>query len=150
MLTGVVLTCALMLPATVATNTGGEKRDEAELQEPQGGREYENKIRWTTASEVDNFGFDVFRATKESGPFECINPEPIPGAGTTDETTDYLHVDDSIDPRQEYYYYVESISMQGERRRFTPILRAPPKLPREGDDSRDGQPAEPEKTTGSE
>ena len=44
-----------------------------------------NTLRWTTASEVDNFGFDIFRAEAEEGPFTCMTEEPLLGAGTTDE-----------------------------------------------------------------
>ena len=87
-----------------------------------------NTIRWTTASEVENFGFDVYRSTSEDGPFERITAEPIAGAGTTDEPQSYVFVDDTIDPSQGYYYYLESISMQGVRERFSPINYSPPKL----------------------
>ncbi len=86
-----------------------------------------NTIRWTTASEVENFGFDVYRSTSEDGPFERITAEPIPGAGTTDEPQRYVYVDDTIDPTVGYYYYLESISMQGVRERFSPINYSPPK-----------------------
>jgi hypothetical protein len=96
-------------------------------EEPEKLQDYKNTIRWTTASEVDSFGFDVYRATKEDGPFECLNESPIEGAGTTDVPQKYAFVDDTIDPDQEYFYYVESISMSGERERFTPVYRAPPK-----------------------
>lgn len=94
---------------------------------------FKNTIRWTTASEVDNFGFDVFRSTAEEGPFEKINPEVIEGAGTTDEPTSYRYVDDTIDPRQTYFYYVESISMSGDREQFTPVAKVLPKAGAEGD-----------------
>jgi hypothetical protein len=87
-----------------------------------------NTIRWTTASEVENFGFDIYRSTNEDGPFERITKDPIPGAGTTDEPQSYVYVDDTIDPSQGYYYYLESISMQGMRERFSPINYSPPKL----------------------
>jgi len=87
-----------------------------------------NTIRWTTASEVENFGFDVYRSTSEDGPFERITEEPIPGAGTTDEPQSYVYVDDTIDPTFGYYYYLESISMEGVREQFSPISFAPPKL----------------------
>ncbi len=50
-----------------------------------GGEGYTNTVRWTTASEVDNFGFDVFRSESEDGPFERLNDEVIEGAGTPDE-----------------------------------------------------------------
>lgn len=86
-----------------------------------------NTARWRTASEAGNFGFDVFRGESEDGPFERINPETILGAGTTDEPSSYSFVDDTIDPCRDYWYYVESISLSGERERFTPVFRAPAK-----------------------
>lgn len=95
----------------------------------EGGKTYKNKIKWATATEMDNFGYDVYRSRSEDGPFERLNPDVIEGAGTTDEPTRYEYVDDTIDPRRTYYYYVESISMAGVRERFTPIGEAPPKIP---------------------
>ena len=35
--------------------------------------------------------------------------------------------DDAIDPCREYWYYVEGISTSGNREKFTPTFRAPPK-----------------------
>lgn len=91
--------------------------------------EYKRTLKWKTASEVDNFGFDVYRGDHEEGPFERLTESPIPGAGTTDLTTNYSYEDSTIDPYREYFYYVESISLQGIREQFTPIIRAKPKLP---------------------
>ena len=95
----------------------------------EGGEAYQNTIKWSTASELDNFGYDVYRGENPDGPFERINPDVIEGAGTTDEPTRYRFVDDAIDPRKTYYYYVESISLAGVRERFTPVGKAPPKVP---------------------
>lgn len=86
-----------------------------------------NTIRWATASEVSNFGFDVYRSESEEGPFEKINAEPIPGAGTIDTPQHYEYVDDTIEAGVVYYYYVESISMAGIREAFTPIFPSKPK-----------------------
>ena len=88
---------------------------------------YKNTLRWSTASEVDNFGFDVYRAENEEGPFERITKQPLSGAGTTDIPSRYEYVDDMIKPNTVYYYYVESISMSGERQKFTPTFKAPVK-----------------------
>lgn len=90
--------------------------------------EYTNTLKWKTASEVENFGFDVYRGDAENGPFERLTETPIPGAGTVDEPQDYVFVDRTIDPRRAYWYYVESISLDGIRERFTPVFRAAPKV----------------------
>ncbi len=79
-----------------------------------------NNIKWKTASEQDNFGYDIYRADSEDGEYDIINEDTIEGAGTTGNATSYAYKDDSIDPCKQYYYYIESISMDGEREAFTP------------------------------
>lgn len=86
-----------------------------------------NTLKWSTASEVENFGFDIYRSTSEDGPFEKMTKEPLPGAGTIDEPQSYVWKDDSIKPGVDYYYYIESISYAGVRERFSPIIKAPAK-----------------------
>jgi hypothetical protein len=99
-----------------------------------------NTAHWTTASEEENFGYDVFRAESEQGPFVKLTKEPMLGNGTTSETHKYQYVDDSIDPCKEYWYYVESISSDGTREKFTPVFHAPAK--RHADEARPaGKPA---------
>lgn len=86
-----------------------------------------NTPKWSLASEQDNFGFDVFRGDSENGEFTKLNKDPILGAGTTDETQKYSWRDDSIDPCKDYWYYVESISTDGAREKFTPVFHVPAK-----------------------
>lgn len=86
-----------------------------------------NTLKWTTASEVDNFGFDIYRSLSEDGPFDRITTEPLAGAGTTDEPQNYVFVDSEIDPTRDYFYYIESISLGGVREVFSPVIRAPAK-----------------------
>jgi hypothetical protein len=86
-----------------------------------------NVVRWATASEKDNFGYDVFRGSFEEGPFEQVNSETIPGGGTTDIPQRYEFTDSSIQPDTVYWYYVESISLNGDRNRMTPIYPSKPK-----------------------
>jgi len=86
-----------------------------------------NTLKWSTASEVENFGFDIYRSTSEDGPFEKMTKEPIPGAGTIDEPQRYVWEDDTIEAGVDYYYYIESISYGGVRERFSPIIKAPAK-----------------------
>lgn len=99
---------------------------------------YDKTIRWATASEVDNFGYDIYRGESPEGPFERLTEDPIAGAGTTDEPSYYTYVDEGLDPSKDYYYYIESISMFGQRERFTPVQKVPARHPgTEPDDARD-------------
>jgi hypothetical protein len=98
--------------------------DQAALPEDQ---RVANTARWTTASEQDNFGFDVYRGDSEKGPFTKLTKEPILGAGTSDETHRYEYRDEDIDPCKAYWYYVEGVSTNGTREKFTPTFRAAPK-----------------------
>jgi hypothetical protein len=130
------MTCLVLMVSTVlgcATST--EKAplppapQEAALVEPAPEVEtHKNTLTWKIASELDNFGFDVYRGESEEGPFERINKKTIPGAGSTDALTQYSFVDATIDPYKTYWYYVESISLSGHRERFTPVFAAKPKL----------------------
>jgi len=116
-------------PVTEATTPEpAEAPVEAPAEEPE---HIPNTLRWTTASEVDNFGFDVYRSELEEGPFTRLTEQPISGAGTTDLTTKYSWEDTTNDPYKVYFYYVESISLQGVREHFTPVIRAKAKLPRD-------------------
>lgn len=90
---------------------------------------YSNKLRWRTASEVDNFGYDIYRSQAKDGKYIRLTQEPILGAGTTDAVSSYEYVDKTIDPYETYFYYIESISMNGVRERFSPIKKAAAKLP---------------------
>jgi hypothetical protein len=51
------------------------------------------ELRWTTATELNNSGFEVERSIND-GTFESISF--IPGAGTTTETKQYFYTDENI------------------------------------------------------
>lgn len=81
-----------------------------------------NNIRWQTQSEDNNFGYDVYRGLAEVGPFIRINSQSILGGGTTDLPQRYEYTDTAIEDGIVYWYYVESISLTGERTRLTPVF----------------------------
>lgn len=112
-------------PAPVKEVPEGDCGDQSALPADQ---RIANTARWTTASEQNNFGFDVFRGDAEKGPFAKLTKEPILGAGTSDETHKYEYRDDTIDPCKDYWYYVEGISTSGSHEKFTPTFHAPAKV----------------------
>ena len=72
-------------------------------------------IRWTTQSELDNAGFNIYRSETRDGEFKQVNAKLIEGAGTTGERTVYKWVDTSAKPGVVYYYQIEDVSFAGER-----------------------------------
>ena len=72
-------------------------------------------IRWTTESELDNAGFNIYRSDARDGEFKKVNAELIQGNGTTGERSTYKWVDESAKPGAVYYYQIEDVSFAGER-----------------------------------
>ena len=122
----VVLALVFSAPALAAPmlSAAGACGSQAQV-EPQ--LRVKNTARWTTASEENNFGYDVYRGDSEKGPFEKLTKTPILGNGTTRETHTYAYADDAIDPCKDYWYYVESIATDGSREKFTPVFHVPAK-----------------------
>ena len=72
-------------------------------------------IKWATASEVDNAGFNLRRSLTRDGGFTLLNPALIAGAGTTGERQEYTFTDASAKPGVEYYYQLEEVAFDGKR-----------------------------------
>jgi hypothetical protein len=95
--------------------------------EPSAAEAPHNTLTWKT-DDVSNFGYDIYRAESEAGPFVKINALPVPGTLKPGKVQTFQYEDRAIAPRKDYWYYVECITLQGERLKFTPTLRAPAKL----------------------
>ncbi|MBC8313382.1 MAG: T9SS type A sorting domain-containing protein, partial [Candidatus Cloacimonetes bacterium] len=79
-------------------------------------------ICWTTESETDVAGFNVYRNTDDVfTSAEKINASLIPGQGTTSETHDYTFEDDSFMENTTYYYWLETQDIDGETNNSTVI-----------------------------
>jgi len=72
-------------------------------------------LEWTTASENDIIGFNVYRSTEdEFDTSEKINADIISGHGTTTEINNYEFVDlDQLNFGATYYYWLESVEFGG-------------------------------------
>jgi hypothetical protein len=78
-------------------------------------------LKWSTASEVDNYGFFVHRGDSQDGPFTPRNEKIIPGAGNKDTPSRYVWEDHDVERGKTYYYYLESVSIQGVKEKFSPV-----------------------------
>ncbi len=71
-------------------------------------------IKWTTESEFDNAGFNIYRGLSKESPFLKVNPKLIQGAGTTGERNTYKWIDATAKSGIVYYYQIEDVSFTGE------------------------------------
>ena len=78
-------------------------------------------IAWTTASEIDNAGFNILRSETKSGRFVKVNPTLIFGAGTTSEQNTYTWTDTTARPNVGYYFQLEDVSFSGHYRRIATV-----------------------------
>ena len=83
------------------------------------------ELRWETGSEVDNVGFYLYRATSESGPYEPVNPNVIPGLGSSPLGASYRYVDSGLVNGTTYYYELEDLESNGVRERHGPVSATP-------------------------
>ncbi len=70
-------------------------------------------LSWTTASELENAGFNIFRSEEKEGVFVKVNRSLIQGAGTTSDRNAYTWIDTTAKPNVEYYYQIEDVSFDG-------------------------------------
>lgn len=78
-------------------------------------------VEWSTETEVDTVGFNLYRATAPEGPFVQINDELIPSAADPLVGGRYVYTDSEVIAGQVYYYELEDIDASGVRTRHGPI-----------------------------
>jgi hypothetical protein len=68
--------------------------------------------QWTTETEPNNVGFNIFRCTEENGSYSKVNDSLIPTLGDATTGASYSYVDK---PEQagDYYYKLQSVSLDG-------------------------------------
>lgn len=79
-------------------------------------------VEWSTASELDTVGFNLFRSQTASDPGVQVNPELIPASQDTQTGGDYRYTDNFVVSGKEYYYYLEDVSMGGSIQRHGPVI----------------------------
>ncbi|MCK4416890.1 MAG: hypothetical protein KAV99_01830 [Candidatus Latescibacteria bacterium] len=92
-------------------------------------------LRWVTESEVNNLGFNIYRARREKkkdergepkeGEYEKINSELIPGAGTSTVRHSYCFTDKNVDNGTTYFYRLEDVSLDGKSTFHGPVEVVP-------------------------
>ncbi|MCX5905418.1 MAG: hypothetical protein NTV89_18550, partial [Proteobacteria bacterium] len=79
------------------------------------------KLEWTTESERDNAGFNVWRAEG----FRKVNPSLIPAEGSPTAGADYDFVDDLVFNGKQYIYLIEDMDNGGISTFHGPVKAVP-------------------------
>ncbi len=88
------------------------------------------RIQWTTESELDIVGFNLYRADSVDGEFVKINKGIIPPATDPMLGGEHQYIDADVHWLRTYYYSLESVDRTGVSDRSGPIsLTAGPTLP---------------------
>ena len=82
-------------------------------------------VIWTTASEIDNAGFNIYRSTEENGVYTKINAELIPANGSPSTSATYQFIDKPVKNRTTYWYKLEDIDLKGEATVYGPVSAKP-------------------------
>ena len=67
-------------------------------------------LNWTTATELNNSGFEILRSTQNDNDWQMI--AFVPGFGTTTESKSYSYTDQSVNSGT-YYYRLKQIDFDG-------------------------------------
>jgi len=70
-------------------------------------------VEWSTASELDTVGFNLYRSESEAGPYTLVNEALIPAAGDALAGSTYRYEDRNVRAGRTYYYELEDVSASG-------------------------------------
>jgi len=83
------------------------------------------RLEWTTASELQNLGFHLYRSLSAEGPFERITPSLIPGLGSSPSGANYSYRDTGLENGRVYFYRLEDIETTGKTTLHGPVSATP-------------------------
>lgn len=79
-------------------------------------------VQWTTGSEFNTAGFNLYRSDVPTGPFTKINTQLIPASPDPVSGGKYEYEDTDVMAGKTYYYELEDIEYGGVTARHGPIV----------------------------
>jgi hypothetical protein len=80
------------------------------------------QVEWTTETEMNTAGFNLYRGASADGPFDVkINDRLIPPAADPLTGGQYSYTDRTARPGKTYYYQLQEVETTGEVNSFGPI-----------------------------
>jgi hypothetical protein len=71
------------------------------------------KLEWSTESEIENAGFNIYRSETEAAGYVKINSELIAAKGSETKGAKYVFIDNIAKNRKTYFYKLEDIDLNG-------------------------------------
>ena len=78
-------------------------------------------VEWSTASELDTVGFNLYRSEDQKGDFHIVNDRLIPSSSDALMGGDYSYRDVTVRAGHTYYYLLEDVDTNGIASRNGPI-----------------------------
>jgi hypothetical protein len=78
-------------------------------------------VEWTTASELNTAGFNLYRRDSPDGPFTRLNEHLIPASPDPLLGGSYAFTDTNVVAGRTYYYQLEDVETSGATTRHGPI-----------------------------
>ncbi|MBN2209283.1 MAG: right-handed parallel beta-helix repeat-containing protein [Candidatus Coatesbacteria bacterium] len=82
-------------------------------------------VTWTTGTEIDNAGFDIYRKEEGSTDFAKVNGSLIPAQGTLGGGASYSFVDTNVVAQTKYLYYLVDVDANGKTTAHGPVSATP-------------------------
>lgn len=79
-------------------------------------------VQWTTGSEFNTAGFNLYRSDAAAGPFIKINSQLIPASTDPVSGGKYEFEDTNVESGKTYYYELEDVEYGGVTARHGPII----------------------------
>lgn len=76
-------------------------------------------LRWQVENEIGIYGYAIYRADAEDGPWRRVNDTIVRAEGVPDSVSSYAWRDTSAASGKKYWYYIGTLGRNGERKRFT-------------------------------
>jgi hypothetical protein len=70
-------------------------------------------LKWETASEIDNAGFNIYRSESKDGEYTQINDSIITTEGSSTVGATYEFIDTNVQNGKTYYYELQGMDMEG-------------------------------------
>ena len=83
------------------------------------------KLEWVTETEIDNAGFNIWRADAENGEYVKLNDEIIPAKGSETDGAKYVFTDNIAKNRKTYFYKLQDIDVYGKSTFNGPVSATP-------------------------